>query len=102
MNLFIFAFRDCLFENNDKETCNEYFRMDHRRTVMGSKITTFTCILHFIVENINMLSNLKLRLTNLKFVAQFDFLSRKVRDIQYKETIRKLFYMGLQELQEHS
>jgi len=101
MKLFIFAFRDYLFENNDKETCNEYFSMDHRRTVMG-KITTFTCILHFIVETRNTQSNLKLRLKNLKFVAQFDFLSRKVRDIQCKETIRKLFYMGLQELQEHS
>jgi hypothetical protein len=72
MKLFIFAFRDVLFENNDKETCNEYFSMDHKRAIMG-KITTFTCISHFIVEARNMQSNLKLRLTNLKFVAKFDF-----------------------------
>jgi hypothetical protein len=68
MKLFIFAFRDVLIENNDKKTCNEHFCINHKRAVMG-KITTFTCISHFIVEARNMQSNLKLWLTNLKFVA---------------------------------
>jgi hypothetical protein len=46
MKLFIFSFRDVLFENNNNNnnnnntgTCNEYFGMDYRRAVTG-KITT--------------------------------------------------------------
>jgi len=53
IKLFIFAFREVLFENNNKETYNEYFSMNHRRAFTG-KITTFTCITHFIVEDGNM------------------------------------------------
>jgi hypothetical protein len=54
--LFIFAFRVVLFENNNKETYNEYFSMEHRRAVTG-KINTITCISHFTVEAINMQNN---------------------------------------------
>jgi len=56
MKLFIFAFREVLFENNNKLPCNGYFIMDHRRAVTG-KIITFTCISLFIVEARNMQSN---------------------------------------------
>jgi hypothetical protein len=56
MKLYVFAFRDVLFENNNKEIYDEYFSMDHRRAVTG-KITTFTCISYFIVETRNMQSN---------------------------------------------